>query len=106
MGHRGNPQRNAGQGGGGWGRGPGAPLRLSPTRFHRRQKYFISGKGPNDAQFQLLLVEVTVKEWIGLGLTAGLWQFEGYATNKLGPGPVSEVVSFSVPAAAAAGEGK
>jgi hypothetical protein len=85
-----------------------AHMAVAPNQAHllwrapRGEKYFISGKGPNDAQFQLLLDDVTDKEWVGLGLASGLWQFQGYATNEFGQGPVSDVVSINVPAIAAA----
>ena len=85
-----------------------AHLAVAPNQGHllwrapRGEKYYISGQGPNDAQFQLLLDGVTDREWIGLGLAAGLWQFQGYATNQFGPGAVSEIVSINVPAVAVA----
>ena len=85
-----------------------AHMAVAPNQGHllwrapRGEKYFISGKGPNDAQFQLLLDGVTDREWVGLGLAAGLWQFHGYATNAFGQGVVSKVVPVNIPAAAAA----
>ena len=85
-----------------------AHMAVAPNQAHllwrapRGEKYFISGKGPNDAQFQLLLDDVTDREWIGLGLAAGLWQFKGYATNAFGQGAGSEIVSINIAATAAA----
>lgn len=85
-----------------------AHMAVAPNQVHliwraaRGEKFFIWGKGPGDAQFQLLLDGVTDKEWIGMGLTAGSWEFKGYATNQFGQGAESEIVSINIPAAAVA----
>jgi hypothetical protein len=85
-----------------------AHMAVAPNQVHllwrapRGEKFFISGKGPGDAQFQLLLDGGTDKEWIGMGVAAGAWEFKGHATNQFGQGAESEIVAVNVPAAAAA----
>jgi hypothetical protein len=71
-------------------------------RAPRGEKFTIKARGPNAAEFQVIVDAVTDKEWIGLGLASGQWSFEGFATNQFGQGPTSEVVHITVAAAAVA----
>lgn len=71
-------------------------------RAARGEKFYILAQAPGSNSFDLILDGVTIKEWMGLGLSAGLWQFKGYATNAQGTGEESEVVEVSIANAQAA----
>ena len=71
-------------------------------RAARGERFYIRAKGPGAAEYTTILNGVDFTEWLGLALTPGLWEIEGYATNEHGPGATSEVVPVPVAQAIAA----
>jgi hypothetical protein len=71
-------------------------------RAARGERFYILAQAPDQPGYQVILDGVSGKEWIGLGLTAGLWKFKGYATNAEGTGEESEVIELNVANANAA----
>jgi len=85
-----------------------AHMSTAPNSVHllwraaRGQRFYILAKAPGAAEFQVILDGVTDKEWVGLGLAAGLWKFKGYATNADGTGEESAVIEMTIANAMAA----
>jgi hypothetical protein len=75
---------------------------LLKWRAPRGEKFFLRAKGPGQSEWQTIVENETFKEWVGLGLTAGVWQFEGWATNQFGTGPTSGIITVNVSATAVA----
>jgi hypothetical protein len=71
-------------------------------RAPRGEKFYILAQAPGSNEFEVILDGVTIKEWMGLALSAGLWKFKGYATNAHGTGEESDVVEVPIANAQAA----
>jgi hypothetical protein len=81
----------------------GAPNTLHLVwRAARGERFYIRAKGPGATEFTTILNGVDITEWLGLALTPGLWEIEGYATNEHGQGATSEKVTVTVAQALAA----
>lgn len=80
----------------------------APNQMHlkwrapRGEKFYIRAKGPGQPSFLNILDGVTDREWLGLGLAAGAWQLEGWATNQFGTGATSGVITVNIAAVAVA----
>jgi hypothetical protein len=83
-------------------------MSAAPNQVHlkwrapRGEKFFLKAKGPGQTEWQMILENATDKEWVGLGLAAGAWQFEGWATNQFGTGASSGIITVNVAATAVA----
>ena len=68
----------------------------------RGARYNVYAKMPGASAFVKIIDAATFTSWMGEGLAAGEWKFQGEAINGEGLGEMSEEVTLLVPATAAA----
>ncbi len=68
----------------------------------RGESYNIYAKSPGGSDFEKILDGVAQTSWVGQGLAAGSWAFQGEALNGTGTGEMSDIVIISVAVALAA----
>ena len=79
-----------------------AHMSTAPNSVHliwrapRGEHFTILSMPPGATQNEVLIENITDKEWMGLGLAAGLWKFKAFAKNAYGAAVESEVVQVSI----------
>ena len=70
------------------------PTSYNPNRPPGQLDFTILAMPPGATQYEVNLHSITYKEWMGLGLAAGLWRSKAFAKNAYMAAFESEVVQL------------